>query len=378
MQKHILLIFILLLSVGCDRSGPDPSIKTGDGKIVGGDMIFDIKARSRLVDNSGNSYVDKGHYSMLVQAKDKEGMPLSILDGLEYSMFENDSKTALEESKVVFNQDPRSTKNQILLLLDFSGSVISECASVYVGGDNLDNLCYQLVESVKLFIDSSVNESQTMAIYYFNSKTTITPLVTSNTASTTDNILQLKQGIEQLYDATFREENLAGYDSTNLYGAVIEASKVACHWIGNCNYDIYTPQIQANKENFDFASVVVFTDGRDLANRVSEQSMLNFIEKHKANYYYTIGLGNVDKRVLKKIGKDKYIPVDKNGDLNHAFEELGSELSAWGHSFYKVDYCPASQEGTVDILIKAHNDSYKGEIEDRITLPENIDFRCDL
>jgi len=241
-----------------------------------------------------------------------------------------------------------------------------------------ENLCYQLVESAKKFVDDTVNAQQTMAIYYFNSKTNITPLVTSNTAGSTDDKTALKVGLDQLYDSNFRRVNLEGYTSTNLYGAVIEVTKVACQWVGSCNYDIYRPQTKTNLENFEFASIVVFTDGKDLAHRVSESEMLSFIAKHDTLFYYTIGLGNVDTNVLKAIGKEKYIPVGKNSDLDGAFDDLSKQLGSWGNSFYNVSYCPAAQEGNVDIMIEAGDGNYHGVIKDHITMPENVDFRCDL
>jgi len=111
---------------------------------------------------------------------------------------------------------------------------------------------------------------------------------------------------------------------------------------------------------------------------VSEGEMISFINRHKSLYYYTIGLGDVDENTLRSIGRDKYIPVSKNSDLNGAFDDLSVQLKSWGNSFYKIDYCPASQEGSVDIKIKIESGSYTGVITDAIRLPENVDFRCDL
>ena len=376
--RLLVLVGLLLLS-GCNRSGKD-SIDTL-GVRGGGEMLFDVKSPSRLVDANGNSYVDKGHFSMLVQSKDKNKNPIGDLGDIKSVLFENGSATASDEAIVRFTKDKRSTSNKIALLLDFSESLIRDCDSVSGIVDEKErneNLCYQLVESAKKFIDVTVNAQQSMAIYYFNSKTNITPLVTSNTASATSDKTALKAGLEQLYDANFRKENLEGYTSTNLYGAVIEATKVACQWVGSCNYDIYTPQTNTNLENFEFASIVVFSDGNDLAHRVSESAMLSFIQKHSSLFYYTIGFGQANERVLKEIGKEKYIPVGKNSDLDNAFDGLSKRLSAWGDSFYKVEYCPAAQEGSVDIRIEAGDGRYHGVIKDHITMPNNTDFRCDL
>lgn len=371
---------MVILFASCGRVGETQS-DTGTPNVStagSGDIIFDVRSKSQLVDINGNSYVDKGHYSMLVQTKDKNNNPLGNLADLTYELFENNAKSASDEAKVIMSQDARATTNRILLLLDFSGSLISDCDNVSIISDNVDNLCYQLVESAKQFVDDVVNDQQTMAIYYFNSKTNITPLVTSSTASSTEDKAALKEGLNQLYDSTFRADELQGYDSTNLNGAVIEATKEACKWVDQCNYDVYKPQTDTNLESFEFASIVVFTDGKDLANRVSETEMLSFIDRHEDLYYYTIGLGDVDKETLESIGRDKYIPVSQNSDLEGAFDDLSSQLASWGNSFYKVNYCPASQEGSVDVKIKVGNDDYSGIISDTIKLPENIDFRCDL
>ncbi len=378
---RLLLVSVLLVLSGCDRSGAD-AVGTLGVK-AGGEIEFDIKSPSRLVDKNGNSYVDKGHFSMLVQTKDKNGNPVGSMksESIKSALYENGSKYASDESKVEFVPSKRETTNQIALLLDFSGSLIDDCGSVNAISDTKEqneNLCYQLVESAKQFVDDTVNEQQTMAIYYFNSKTNITPLVTSNTAGATSDKTALKAGLEQLYSSSFRKENLEGYTSTNLYGAVIEVTKVACQWVGSCNYDIYTPQVNTNLEHFEFASIVVFTDGKDLAHRVSESEMLSFIGKHDSLFYYTIGLGEVDENVLKAIGKDKYIPVGKNSELDGAFDDLSLQLNSWGNSFYKVEYCPAAQEGNVDIKIEASDGNYHGVIKDSVKMPENVDFRCDL
>ena len=375
-----LMVGVLMLS-GCNRSGSDAVGSLGVKE--GGTIEFDVKSPSRLVDKNGNSYVDKGHFSMLVQTKDSRGNPVGGIQSqnIKSALYENGSSVASDESKVAFVPSQRATTNQIALLLDFSGSLIDDCGNVNAITDSetkKENLCYQLVESAKQFVDDTVNKQQTMAIYYFNSKTNITPLVTSSTAGATSDKTALKAGLEQLYNSSFRGSNLQGYSSTNLYGAVIEVTKVACQWVGSCNYDIYTPQTNTNLEHFEFASIVVFTDGKDLAHRVGENEMLSFINKHDSLFFYTIGLGKVDEGVLKAIGKDKYIPVGKNSELDGAFDDLSLQLSAWGNSFYKVEYCPAAQEGNVDIRIEASDGNYHGVITDHVGMPANVDFRCDL
>ncbi len=374
-MKNILVILpLLVLFFGCGSTQNDENKN----------ITFEKKTKTKLVDINGNSYVDKGHYDLLVQAKtsDKKAFAKVNFESAKYIMDEDNRQTDSEETKVKVTYNKRNTSNQILLLLDFSGSLINDCDEI-VNYDsdtdaNKNNLCYQLVESAKKFVEDVVDEQQSMAIYYFNSKIEITPLVTSTTASTTNDKALLENGLNKLYNKDFRDENLKGYDSTNLYGAVIEATKVACKWVDSCNYDIYKPSPNNNLNNFQFASIVVFTDGRDLAKRVTEKDMTDFIDKHKSIYYYSIGLGDIDANTLKHIGKDKYIPINNNSDLKQAFSDLGGEIRAWGKSFYKIDYCPATQDGNVSIKITLEKDGYKGSITDSVELPMDVDFRCDL
>lgn len=380
MKRFGLLLVAALLAVGCGRVGDDSTSVDTSGDTVttsGTNLYFDVKSDSTLVDANGNSYVDEGHYTMLVQSKDSSGNPVGDLANRTYTLYENTIASSAEESKVEMYQDERSTSNEVLLLLDFSGSLISDCDNVSLVSENEDNLCYQLVESAKQFINDAVSEQQPMAIYYFDSRSSIRALVTSTTAGATSDKEALIAGIEQLYNSTFREE-LSGYVSTNLNGAIIEATKVACSWVDACNYDNYTPQTNTNLESFEFASVVVFTDGQDTADRVTENDMLSFINDHEDLYYYTIGLGDVDAAVLKEVGRDQYIYVNQTSDLNGAFDDLSTQLEAWGNSFYQVDYCPETQVGSIDIKIKVESDVYTGIISDTITLPDDVDFRCDL
>ncbi len=375
MKKYFVILSISVLFIACGRVGDEDRLTISGVPVASsGNIMFDVRSKSQLVTKNGTNYDDKGHYSMLVQSKDKNDNPIGYLSDFTYELFENGSKSSQGESKVIFNEDTRPTTNKILLLLDFSGSLIGDCDRVN-SFENENNLCYQLIESAKQFIDDTVTQKQTMAIYYFNSKKNIMPL--SDTATPTSDKIKLKNGLSKLYDSKFRADYLEGYNSTNLNGAVIEATKIACLWVG-CNDGVYQPVNDANFESFEFASIVVFTDGRDLAKRIDKIDMLNFISKYEDLYYYSIGLGDVDTNTLKSIGRDRYIPVKQNSDLDGAFDDLSIQIKSWGESFYKVDYCPASQEGSVDIKIEVENDNYYGVISDIIKLPENIDFRCDL
>lgn len=371
--KIIPLVVMMLLS-GCGG---------GTSSSSSNKILFNNVSNYDTFTDENDVYQESGHYSLVFQANISGEEPLPGLEKAGFTIYEEEYEVA--ESKIYNYKDPKTVTNSILLLLDFSGSVVDSCEGITDANHNPylldeDNLCNKLVTSAKLFIDTVVDANQKLAVYYFNSRSQVFPLVTSTTASATDDKTALKSGVEQLFSQTFREEHLQGYESTNLYGAVVEATKITCQWVSNCNYDNYTPEIKTDADIYNFASVVIFTDGRELARRVTEKEMLSFIDKHKDNYYYTIGLGDADHTILEKIGKDGYFKAAENATLDVHFSELGTRINNWANSFYKIDYCPVQQEGTTTIKLKVEDAErgYYGTIEQKITLPANSDWRCDL
>ncbi len=349
-------------------------------------LFFEKINPSYYISNNSNIYSNKGHYNILVQTKSlsnkkipigKNCINLSNINSLEYTLYENNIKIPPQESKVKFALEPRVT--DILLLLDFSGSIVDDCDNTIKPPK--DNSCIQLVNSVENFIDYIIdNNNQRISIYYFNSKIEIMSL-----ASLSKDKVILKEGIRKLLDKNFRINNLYGYNSTNLYGAVVEATKIACHWGDVCNYDIYKPA----KNSFKNVAIVTFTDSKDLAHRVSKQYMIDFKNKHNMIYYYALGIigsDGVDKETLEDIGSrvgKAYVYKNSVENLNEIFGEVAKDLDNLNNSFYKVSYCPATQKGDVDIKIdikktNKNNQTFYGEIKDIIKIEDNIDFRCDL
>ena len=401
------IIFFSILFNGCGNSSEGENRSSGlSGYSIGergfntnlainycqksSNLFFDKINPSYYISNNSNIYSDKGHYRILFQSKDssnkmpigKNCVDLSNLTIDDYTLYENNNKIPPQESKVIIKLDPRVS--EILLLLDFSGSIISDCDDTTKPISQ--NSCKQLVNAVKSFIDYIIdNNHQKIAIYYFNSEIQIFPLATSTMASATDDKKILKDGIEKLFDKNFRDNYLKGYNSTNLYGAVIEATKVACHWVNACNYDIYTPV----KNSFKFASIVTFTDSKDLAHRATLNDMISFKNKHSKLYYYAIGIigaDGVDVSILKDVGRPAgigYVYNNSLSNLNDAFGEVAKDLDNLKNSYYSLDYCPASQQGKINIRLKiqkANKDGkvFQGELFDNIEIPANTNFKCDL
>ncbi len=380
---HTLIVLCTILASGCggsSSSGSDEANSTNNSN-----MAFDVISTNDTV--TGGT----GHYSITYQARDRaELSPISELEqpNVSYTLYENDFELA--ESKIQIEKNPKTVINHIMLVLDFSGSVVGDCEGIdrYFDtssgqftvtnpyADDNSNLCNQLVSSATRFIDTVVTDNQKLAIFYFNSRSSIFPLVEQPTSDKK----QLTEGMQVLFSKQFRELNLSGYESTNLYGAIVESTKIACQWVDQCHYDGLTTNSPENKELSRIASVVVFTDGRELAARVSEEEMMEMVNMHSDNYYYTIGLGNVDDTIMKSIGKDGFFKVEDVANLNEGFNDLGIGLEDWANSFYKLHFCPTQQTGDSEIVLKVRDNERKlfGELAVTITLPTNVDLRCDL
>ena len=377
----IKLLFVLFI-FGCGRSADNTVSRElhSTGIPNGGKVSFNIILKSNTLIDAENKHLNKGHYSILYQAKSaKNGAPISGLnDDSFYTMYENGVHT--DESKLRVVQDTKIVSNKILLLLDFSGSIIDDCDKTDTI-DNPENLCYQLVNSSKKFIDKIVSNNQKMSIYYFNSQRKPIPL--SDNASPTDDRELLKSSLEKLYDPSWREKNLRGYNSTNLYGAIkVAVDDIVCDWFQDCIKGVSSNAKITDKKDYEFATVVTFTDGRHtVGNNISLEELLSDLALYKRNYYYTIGLGKrVEDKVLEKIGRDGYLKATQTQKLDVEFESLGDKLNAFSNSFYRINYCPAQQGGALDLRIdmKDKKRKFYGTIEDRVHLLDDIVFRCDL
>jgi hypothetical protein len=360
LRKYLIILPIFIFIFGCGRIGSESSGIKSLGSKTSAKEDFDVVLKSRYMQNS-NSYIKQGHYSLLFKYSGKS----RTLDGVLYENGSKYSSSKSGEAKVELDPNNNSLTNNILLLLDFSGSIIT-------------NRSYreQLKESVISFINKVVNKNNVkIAIYYFNSKRTITPIV----SDPTDNIRRLIDEIKRLNDAYFDriiQENLI---STNLYGAHIEATQIACNWVGDCGSDTFSSLPTFDKDNFEFASVVVFTDGRDQAGWAEEDEMLSSIKNNKALFFQGVGVGkDVDEDLIERISTDKGIyEKELNTD---SIESAFDRLAAWANSFYEARYCPADQSGSVDIQIDVIDEGQViGVIkEDNVKIYDSEEFRCDL
>lgn len=356
MIKTLFFTFILLWISGCGRTADNNNLSpTSSGKLK-----FVTVAKSHFV--TGNS-VDSGHYQTIIKTINKPEF-YAQNDALEkeenYTLFENNKHK--EESIIRIEKSNNEVKNNILLLLDLSGSILDE------GCSEATSTCGQLVKAANTFVSNIINNGKfAIAIYYFNAKKEIMPL-SDQTEFPTANPTILQNAINRLVtDTYFVQTYLKGFDySTNLYGAVKQSGEKVCSWI-DCN----------DEASFEIGSVVIFTDGRDLANLVRKSDMLRSLKKNLQ--YYTIGIGNADNKTLIEIsGEERHFEASQD-NIESAFTKTYDYIR-YNSSFYKINYCLSTQTGKVRIKIlfddKEHNiRAYT--TEDSISVSDS-DIRCDI
>ncbi len=359
MSKTAVFITIFLLLVGCGRIADEGDSSIGTKSY--GKLQFITVKKSRFV---ANDNIDGGHFQVIVKTVNK---PISyervdlLEDSNHYALIENGK--IKDESVISVQKTNNAVKSKILLLLDLSGSILEGGCS----DENSNSVCNQLIRSSNEFIDNIIkNGAFEIAIYYFNSKKSILPL-SAQTEFPTANLTILKNAVKQLQDPYFVNTYLKGYNSTNLYGAVEQSGEKVCSWT-DCE----------NQNGFEIGSVVIFTDGRDLAEIVTKKEMLKSLKDQIQ--YYTIGIGNADNKTLAEISGENHHFEASQENIQSAFTQTYEEI-LYNSSFYRINYCPATLEGTIKtkIMFEDKNLGIKTYVqEERITLDDNIDFRCDI
>ena len=140
------------------------------------------------------------------------------------------------------------------------------------------------VSFVDNVMPATTDDAFKMAIYWFDGEDELHQL-----NDFTSSKLELTNAINGITD------EISNDPSTDLYGAVIKATKIA--------EDLITDSIK--DDIISAASVVVFTDGTDQASRYTEEAALKKVNDANTNIsFFSIGLGSeIDTEVLTEIGK---------------------------------------------------------------------------
>jgi len=366
MFKKFLSIALVILVVslqGCGASSRDSgdSNSISSSSINAGKLVFkDVKSPQYI---EGVTQ-ERGHYQEIVQPlevpKQYESLaPLQISDN--YTMYENGRVS--QEGKINVIKSKNNFSNEMMLLLDFSGSIVDG------GCEDENTTCSQLIKQVEVFIDNVVAQNNiALSIYYFNASNEIYPLDRTTKYPSTS-INDLKNAIDKLRDPQFMDQLQDYTYSTNLYGGVEKATEKLCLLSGCDSKD--------DEEQLYIRSIVIFTDGRDSANVVSKSDMLKNLRKDKIEYY-TMGIGEADKSVLQQIsGRSNYFYSVDN------FESIFSRILKTieiKSNFFIINFCPSTKGGgSIDVKFL-----YDDQAGIKTFIPEqkvnliDRDFACDI
>ncbi len=253
--------------------------------------------------------------------------PVGGLTADRFRIYEDGQLVSQYESKQVIANPEVAAAHYTLLLVDMSGSV-SESGSID-----------PIIQAVGTFTDR-VEKQQKVGIYAFDGSPDLYPIVPF-----TDQMGSAKAGVSQL--ASFKPKD----PSTNLNGAVVKALDQLDAALG------HAPQ------PLKFGTLVVFTDGTDRANRVSEHDMLQHV-REKPFDVFAIGLGaEIKQDQLEAIGKSGTAMAADRTAIVKAFDEVGAKVENRTRSFYLLSYCSPSRAGRHQVRIEAFTKDDKGNEE---------------
>ena len=232
----------------------------------------------------------------------------------EISKFE--AKRRISSREQVFN-------HTTLLVLDLSGSVLQS---------SLTNLQQAAITFIDEIMPDTIDNSTQMGILWFDGEDVLHEL-----EPVTSDIFELKAAVNSI------TPNISSDNSTDLFGAVIKAADQAKSILAAFGSQDITAA----------ASVVIFTDGRDRANRYLKADAYKAVTTAPQGVtFFTLGVGNeIDKIELQTIGKNGYAEAATVSQLSAIFKQIAQLVNNEANSYYLFEYCSPIRNGAKNGLI---------------------------
>ena len=313
------LLAILFLSFGCK----DDDQPFSD--------CFKEPKKTQLVLNvlEGPTVTPPSKISIFFKINDANGNPVGYLTPDNFVIYEQGLNDECHRVISQFEAERRiSGREQIfnhttLLVLDLSGSVLNQSLT-------------QLQDAANAFIDEifpdTTDSSKSMGIYWFDGEDVLHELV-----DVTSDKSMLKAGIGSIFPGMSTD------NSTDLFGAVIKSS-------------IKAKAILAEFQDEDItaaASVVLFTDGRDRANRYLREDAYNAVSTAGNDVsFFTLGLGSEINTIdLTTIGRNGSSLAANVSELTAIFRQIAQQVANEANSYYFFEYCSPIRNGSQNGLI---------------------------
>ncbi len=247
--------------------------------------------------------------NILFQVLDLDGNGVTDFSTIDFELFEDGVLVDHQEVDLsVTKRDDNNFVHRTVLMLDNSTSLSST---------DLSEIRQASIDFVR-----SLADSHQVAIYQFSQDPELL-------IDFTDDKTSLENTIANNY--------VSGFQTTNLYGSVIEgASRMN---------DVISIQRVVQ------SSMILFTDGMDTQGSSSLENALDAIEDKNV---YTVGLGvDIDPEILELIGKRGFFSIAEaqSGDLIEVFDEINENIFKLANSFYWLRY-NTPKRGNANHIVK--------------------------
>lgn len=349
--KPIVYLFALTLAISCGNAeddvffNPSTGSDLGEGKPV--DACLDLGENQLTLSIQDQFTTLPGKVSVFFKVSDTDGNPVPGLTANQFTIYEqgrNDdcfNRISTSESQARISPNSQIFKNNTLLVLDLSNSVLSS---------SLEELKSGSISFINNVMPSPESESVKMAIYWFDGENKL-HLLNDLTSSKND----LITAIDSI------DQNISDDPSTDLYGAVIKSTEIAEKLLNETK----------NKEIIGAASIVIFTDGTDQASRFTEKAAVDKVKNANLNIsFFTIGLGSeIDTEVLKSIGKTSSVFAGNKAELEKTFNDISLLVSQRANSFYLFEYCSPKRDGSGEnnLAIQVTSNSKQGAVQTKFS-----------
>ena len=270
---------------------------------------------------------------------DRNGQPIAGLLAEDFNIYEQTENNACLqaispfEAERMVQQEEKSFTQHTLILLDLSGSV-------------LNNFREEVQLATKVLVNE-INPSDSIGInkvgiWWFDGASALHPLI----EPTTD-----KESILESIDRI--KIDLSQDNSTNLYGAMQTITQQANDLI-------------AEATGIAGASILLFTDGKDRANRVSKQVAYEAVDSSDAAVsFFAVGLGeDINESDLEKFGRDKFVGIQEVNQLSNTFKDIAQSIENEANSYYFFEYCSPIRSGDKNVfIIEAVQGEHRGYME---------------
>jgi len=234
------------------------------------------------------------------------GDPITNLSSSDLKVFEAGEEVSSSESDWSLDRQSASLETYTLLLIDISKSII-ESGTLEVA---------QTVAST--FAATLLEQNQTVAVAVFDGHEEIRTVV-----GFSSDLDELTAGIEGISEADQLDE------STNLNGAL------------RLGLELLDDQVASDVEGelISVGNLVVFTDGLDSANRVSDSSARSAVSATDHQVFVVGLVGDEDVSELAALAPDGFFQASDEDALLTAFNDLAERLLAEVNKYYRFSYC---------------------------------------